>query len=187
MAGILTAQNSTIESPNKAVAAFNLTIRSSSTIDVEVNITNRTLPAGYFINWSRSMPVLVPEGESVNVILLVTVPENATNGTDVSIVIWGRYLTEEGLVLETDNLNLLLQVRFIPPKRPKEERSIPQQVLDFIKENTWVVVLIAVAVAFGVIYYYLDARKKRAEDELLEQYKAYVDSQGEQRETDGTY
>ena len=116
-----------------------------------------------------------------------TVPENATNGTDVSIIIWGTYLTEEGQELETDNLNLLLKVRFIPPKKPKEEKSIPQIILDFIMENTWVMIIIAVGVGFGVVYVIWASRKKRQEDALLDQYKAYVDSQGEQREAGGPY
>ncbi len=183
----LSASNSTAESANNAVATFNITIRSQSTTDVEVNLTNRTLQAGYFINWSLNMPVPVPEGDSVNLILLVTVPENATNGTDINIIIWGTYRTEEGLPLETDNLNLLLKVRFIPPKKPKEDKSIPQMILDFILENTWVMVVIAVGVGFGVVYYIWAGRKKRQEDALLDQYKAYVDSQGEQREAGGPY
>ena len=181
----LSAENATLESANNAVATFNITISSQSTTDVEVNITNGSLPAGYFVNWSRNMPVPVLEGESVSLYLLVTVPENATNGTDVSVVIWGTYLTEEGIEQETDNLNLLLQVRFVPPKKPKEDRSVLQIILDLITENTWVMVLIAVAVVFGVLYFIWSSRKRRVEDALLDQYKAYVDSQGEQREAEG--
>ncbi len=183
----LSAENSTIESPNNAVATFNITIKSQSTTDVEVNMTNRSLSAGYFVNWSRSMPVPVPEGDSVSFFLLVTVPENATNGTNINVILKGVYLTEEGVELETDDLNLLLQVRFIPPKKPKEDRSIPQIILDFMRDNIWVVVLVALAIAFGVVYYLYDTKKKKDDEALLDQYKAYVDSQGEQREAGGPY
>jgi hypothetical protein len=183
----VSAANTTIETPNNAVASFNITIRSQSTTDVEVNMTNRSLPAGYFVNWSRAMPVPVNEGDTASVILLITVPENATNGTDVSITIWGLFETEEGLELETDTLNLLLKVRYIPKKEPEAERNVFQIILDFFQDNMWLVYLIIVAVAFGVIYILWNTRKKRQEDALMDQYKAYVDSQGEQRETGETY
>lgn len=183
----LTSANSTIETPNNAVASFNITVHSDSTTDVEVNMTNRSLPAGYFVNWSRVMPVPVNEGESVSFLLLITVPENATNGTDISFPIWGEFYTEEGQKLETDQLNLLLRVRFIPPKKATVERSIPQQMLDFLKDNMWLVYLIIVVVVFGLLYFLWAARKKKQEDALLDQYKAYVESQGEQREMGDAY
>jgi hypothetical protein len=183
----VTASNTTVETPNNAVASFNITLRSDSTTDVEVNMTNRSLPSGYFVNWSRAMPVPVNEGDTASFFLLVTVPENATNGTDLTITIWGVFLTEEGQELETEYLNLILKVRFIPPKKPKEEKSILQQIFDFFQDNMWLLYLIIVAVAFGVIYLLWNARKKRQEDALLDQYKAYIESQGEQRETGETY
>ncbi|UCC92965.1 MAG: hypothetical protein JSW25_09945 [Thermoplasmata archaeon] len=181
----LNAQNRTVESPNNAVATFNITIRSDSTTEVEVNMTNRSLPAGYYVNWSRTMPIAVAEGDTANVILLVTVPENATNGTDVSIQVWGMYETEEGVEQETDQLNLLLQVRFIPPKKPKEDKNALQLALDWFMDNPMYVAAIVAAAAVGVIVYMYYGRRKKQDQMLVDQYKAYVDSQGQQRDTGG--
>lgn len=183
----LTARNTTIQSPNNAVATFNITIRSQSTTDVEINLTNKNLPAGYYVNWSRTMPIVVPEGDSIGVLLMVTVPENATNGTDVMVIIRGKYPTEEGTNLTTDDLNLLLQVRYIPTKPPKVDKSIPAQILDWIKENTIVFILIIAAGAIAIVGYFIWLRKKKADDELIDQYQMYVDSQGQQREIGRTY
>jgi hypothetical protein len=183
----LTASNTTIQSPNQAVATFNVTIRSQSTTDVEVNLTSRSLPEGYFLNWSRSIPVAVPEGESIGVLLMVTVPENATNGTDVMVVIWGEYETEEGTDLTTDNLNLLLQIRFIKNKPPEPDKSIPTQILDWIKENSFLVMVLIAGGAVAVVGYFFYMKKKKADDELINQYKMYAESQSQQREMDGPY
>jgi archaellum component FlaF (FlaF/FlaG flagellin family) len=183
----LSATNTTIETPNNAVASFNITIRNRGTTMVEVNMTNRTLPAGYYVNWSRTMPISVPEDDFANLVLLVTVPENATNSTNQNVIIWGTYLTEEDVMQSTEDLNLLLQVRFIPPKKPKVKTNIGQQILDWIKENPMYIGLIAVAAVVGAVAYLLWARKKKADQMLIDQYKSYVDSQGQQRETGGPY
>ncbi|UCC92363.1 MAG: hypothetical protein JSW25_06725 [Thermoplasmata archaeon] len=183
----LSARNATIESPNNAVATFNITVRSDSTIDVEVNLTNRSLPEGYFVNWSRTMPIAVPEGDSVGVLLMVTIPENATNGTDVMVTVWGKYETEEGTDLVTDNLNLLVQVRYIPAKPPKVDKSIPDQIFDWIKENTLVFSLIIAAGVIGIVGYIIWLRKKKADDDLIHQYQMYADAQSQQREMGGNY
>ena len=65
----LDAANKTIETPNNAVASFNISIRSLSTTNVEVNMTNRSLRSGYFVNWSRTMPIAVNEGDTINLFL----------------------------------------------------------------------------------------------------------------------
>jgi len=181
----LSATNATVESPNNAVATFNLTIRSLSTIDVEVNLTNRSLPFGYFMNWSRNMPVPVPEGGSANIMLLVTVPRNATNGTDISISIWGEYTTEEGVDLTTDNLNLLLKVRFIKPKQKEEPKGVFEVLVDILSDYWYVIVLVAVLGVLGGLFHFNNQRKKKMEEDLIFQYQAYVESQGQQREMDG--
>ncbi len=183
----LSATNATVESPNNAVATFNLTIRSQSTIDVEVNLTNRTLPFGYFLNWSRTMPIVVPEGGSVNVMLLVTVPRNATNGTDISITVWGEYTTEEGTDLTTDNLNLLLKVRFIKPKQKEEPEGVFEVFLGILRDYWYVIAAVVVLGAIGGLVYFTKQRKKRMEQDLIFQYQAYVESQGQQREMDGSF
>lgn len=181
----LSATNTTIETPNNAVASFNLTLRSQSTIDVEVNLTNRSLPNGYFVNWSRTMPIVVPEGGSANVLLLVTVPRNATNGTDISITLWGEYTTEEGVDLTTDNLNLLLKVRFIKPKQKEEPQGVFDVLVDILSDYWYVIVVLVVLGVIGGLYYLSQQRKKKMEQDLIFQYQAYVDSQGQQRDMDG--
>jgi hypothetical protein len=181
----LSAANTTVEAPNNAVASFNITIKSMSTIDVEVNLTNRSLPAGYFVNWSRTLPVIVPEGGQITVLLMVTVPENATNGTDVMVTVWGEYTTEEGVDLVTDNLNLLVQVRFIPPKKPKPDRGVIGMVLDFIDEYRTLVILLVVVAIVAVLAWFYTSKKRKQEDHLLDEYKAYLESQGEQRDLGG--
>jgi len=181
----LSATNTTIETPNNAVASFNLTLRSQSTIDVEVNLTNRSLPNGYFVNWSRTMPIVVPEGGSANVLLLVTVPRNATNGTDISITLWGEYTTEEGVDLTTDNLNLLLKVRFIKPKQKEEPQGVFDVLVDILSDYWYVIVVLVVLGVIGSLYYLSQQRKKKMEQDLIFQYQAYVESQGQQREMDG--
>ena len=183
----LSAANTTVETPNNAVATFNITIRSQSTADVEVSLTNRSLPSGYFVNWSRTMPIAVPEGESVSLFLLVTVPENATNGTDEMVIIWGEYSTEEDVNLTTDDLNLLLKVRYIEAKAPKVEKSIPQQILDWIKENTLLVMVIVTLGALGVLAYFIMDKRRKADEALIYQYESYVDSQSQQREMGGGF
>jgi hypothetical protein len=183
----LDATNRTIESPNNAVASFNITIRSESTTNVEVNMTNASLKEGYYVNWSRTMPIPVNEGESVSLFLLVTVPENASNGTDISVRIWGTYETEENQELETDTLNLLLKVRFIPPKEKVEKLSVLEEAWEWMKSNPMYIGLIIAAAGIGVVVYIFSTRKKKQDQFLVDQYKAYVDSQGQQRDTGDTY
>ncbi len=181
----LSAANITVKTPNNAVATFNITIRSRSTANVEISLTNTSLPPGYFVNWSRNMPIALPEDDSVSLYLLVTVPEDATNGTDVMIAVEGEYTTDEDNNLTTDNLNLLLQVRYIEPKPPKEERTIPQQILDWIKNNTILVVVIVALGALGVVAYVIMDKRRKADEALIYQYESYVDSQSQQREMGG--
>ncbi len=183
----LSAANSTVETPNNAVATFNITIKSRSTANVEVSLTNRSLPSGYFVNWSRNMPIAVPEGDSVSLFFLVTVPENATNGTEQMVRIWGEYTTEEDVNLTTDDLNLLLLVQYIEAKPPKEEKSIPQQILDWIKNNTILVVVIIALGALGVVAFFIMDKRRKADEALIYQYESYVDSQSQQREMGGGF
>jgi hypothetical protein len=133
------------------------------------------------------MPIALPEDDSVSLYLLVTVPEDATNGTDVMIAVEGEYTTDEDNNLTTDNLNLLLQVRYIEPKPPKEERTIPQQILDWIKNNTILVVVIVALGALGVVAYVIMDKRRKADEALIYQYESYVDSQSQQREMGGGF
>jgi hypothetical protein len=181
----LSAENTTVEGRPRDVSTFNITIKSDSTTEVEVNLTNRTLPEGYFVNWSRQFPILVPEGGSVTVFLMVNVPENATNGTDVMVTVWGYFPTEEGGIINTDNLNLLVQVRFIKQKPPEVERNALQKAWDLMLDYWYIVFpVIALAIAAGGYYYYREWKRKK-DLELIVQYQSYVDTQGQQRESGG--
>lgn len=182
---VLRADNATMEGKPREVSTFEITIVSGSTTDVQVNITNSSLPEGYFVNYSQSMPIDVPEEDSVKFTLVITVPGDAKNGTDVSIILYGKYLTEEGEELESNNLNLLLQVRFIPPKPQEEDRTIFTIMRDFVQDYYLylVVVIVILIVALG-IWFYMGRRTKR-DDKVLVEYQAYLDSQGEQREMGG--
>ena len=178
----LRADNATRTGAPHDVTSFNITIVSQSTTDVEINITNSSLPAGYFVNYSLKMPIPVPEGTSVSFSLVVSVPDDAANGTDVMIILTGRYLTQEGDELETNELNLLLQVRFIPPKPPEEERTIFTILRDFVKDYyLYLIVVVVIAVIALLVWLFLGHRNKR-EDELLHEYQAYLESQGQKRE-----
>jgi hypothetical protein len=175
----LKATNTTIVGRPREVATFNVTIVSQSTTDVEINITNKSIPEGYFLNFSRNMPIAVPQESSVSFMLMITVPDEALNGTDVMVVIWGEYETEEGVEERTDDLNLLLQIRFIPPKPPVKEESIFDMIVGFISDWWWLITIICVVgIVAGLVWYFRDYQKKRAMDEYL----AYLEAQGQQRE-----
>ncbi|MCK5252906.1 MAG: hypothetical protein KAQ96_08145, partial [Thermoplasmata archaeon] len=97
------------------------------------------------------------------------------------------YTTEEDVNLTTDDLNLLLLVQYIEAKPPKEEKSIPQQILDWIKNNTILVVVIIALGALGVMAYFIMDKRRKADEALIYQYESYVDSQSQQREMGGGF
>jgi hypothetical protein len=182
---VLRADNSTMEGKPREVTAYEITIVSGSTTDVQVNVTNSSLPAGYYVNYSQLMPIDVAEESSVKFTLVITVPEEAKNGTDVSIILRGRFLTEEGEELETNELNLLLQVRFIPAKPPEEERTIFTILRDFIKDYyMYLVVIVVILIAALGIWFYLNHRTSK-DDKALMEYQAYLEAQGQQRDMGG--
>lgn len=164
------------------VTSYNITIVSDSTTNVEINITNSSLPAGYFVNYSLKMPIAVPEHGSVSFNLVVSVPDDAANGTDVMIILTGHYMTQEGDELATNELNLLLQVRFVPPKPPEEERTIFTILRDFVQDYyLYLIVVVVIAIVALLVWLFLGQRNKR-EDELLHEYQSYLESQGQKRE-----
>ena len=145
----LRASNSTMEGEPRMATVFNITIVSESTTDVEVNITNSSMPAGYYVNYSRLMPIPVPEGTS-------------------------------------DNLNLILKVRFIPQKPPEEEQTMFTILRDFVKDYyLYLVIVIIIAIVAALLYMFL-GRGIKSDDAALHEYQAYLDSQGEKREMGGT-
>ena len=182
----LRAANSTMTGEPKMATVFNITIVSESTTDVEVNITNSSMPVGYYVNYSRLMPIPVPEGTSVSFQIVVTVPGDAKNGTDVMIKLSGNYFTEENEEQFTDDLNLILKVRFIPQRPPEEEQTIFTIMIDFFQEYyVYLVAVIIIAIIAAVLYMYMGRGIKR-DDAALHEYQAYLDSQGEKREMGGT-
>ena len=182
----LRASNSTREGEPRMSTVFNITIVSESTTDVEVNITNSSMPAGYYVNYSRLMPIPVPEGTSVSFQVVVNVPDDAKNGTDVMIKLTGTYLTEEEEELTTDNLNLILKVRFIQQKPPEEEQTMFTILRDFVKDYyLYLVIVIIIAIVAALLYMFL-GRGIKSDDAALHEYQAYLDSQGQKREMGGT-
>ena len=182
----LRAQNVTVIGRPREVATFNISLVSSSTTDVEVNITNRSLPRGYYINFSRQMPIPLPQGGTVNLLVLISIPGNASNTTDVPIAIFGSYETEEGEARTSDDLNLMVKVRYIPVKPLEEDLNALQWFWRKIIEPYWwlIVAGIVVAVVASVLYYFVLTRQKR-EDEDIVAYQAYLDSMRQQRDMGG--
>ncbi len=181
----LRSANATVKGRPREVASFNVSIRSKSTTDVEVNITNSTLPDGYFFNISRQQPIAVPQGGVVHIMVLVSVPGEAENGTNVQFRVRANFEDDEGNPYQSEDLNLLLQVRFIPPKPPEKERTILTQIVDFIKEYyIYISVVIVLIIIGSVTYYFYEARQRKLDKEIIE-YQAYLESQREQREIGG--
>jgi len=180
------AGNTTIKGEPRMASVFNITIVSESTTDVDVNITNNTMPDGYGVNYSRLMPITVLEGDSISFQIVVTVPGDAKNGTDVMLKLFGAYFTEEDEELFTDDLNLILQVRFIQQRDPEEEQTLVTILRDFFKEYyMYLVVVIVIAIVGAVIYVFM-GRGIKKDDAALHEYQAYLDSQGQKREMGGT-
>ena len=182
----LKAQNVTVISKPREVATFNISVISTSTTDVEVNITNRSLPTGYYINFSRLMPIPVPQGGTVHLLVLISIPGNASNTTDLPFSLGGNFETEEGEVQTIDNLNLIVKVRFIPVREPEEKLNAFQWVWKkvIVPYRWYIVTAIIAAVAVAMFYYFVLSRQKR-EDEDIVAYQAYLDSMRQQRDMGG--
>jgi hypothetical protein len=181
----LRARNATVQAKPREAASFNISIVSKSTADMEVNLTNSTLGPGFFINFSRQMPIPLPQGDTVNVMVLITTPDNATNGTNQQFYLTARWVDDSGQDGSSDNLNLIVQVRFIPPRPPEEKKGILSQLLDIIKENSLIFYILIGAVAAIIVYFVVkDIMRKKKDQDILE-YQAYLESQRQQRETGG--
>jgi hypothetical protein len=178
----LEAHNLTVTgAPRTQPARFNLTIRNHSDIEVWVNLTNTTIAEPeYEIRYSRNDTggIHVGANESLPITLTVVIPDNATNGTDIGFRVWGVYEASDGSELETNELNLQVQVRFIPPKPPQKSRGL----FDVIKEySTYLYVLIVVVVLLGALYVLFERRKRQEEEEDLLAFQAYVEAAKAQR------
>jgi hypothetical protein len=176
------ATNTTLKGEPRMATVYNITIVSESTTDVEVNITNNSMPAGYYVNYSRLMPIPVPEESSVSFQLVVTVPGDAKNGSNVAIRLSGIYLTEEDEEQTTDDMNLILQVRFIPQKPIEEEQTIFTIMRDFIQDYYWYLLIVITIAIIAVVIYFVLGRGIKKDDAALHEYQAYLDSQGQKRE-----
>lgn len=178
----LTVANATVSAAPRVPARFNITIRSTSSTDIYINLTNSTPPVGYRAIFSKNDTggIHVPANSSVALILTVNVPDNATNGTDVPIMVSGRFQTKEGTTIATNNLNLGVQVRFIAPKPPQKDTTflgIP------IKYLMYMGVVFAVLIVFLVALYLVGQRRKRRESDDLVAFAAYVEAQKRSRES----
>jgi hypothetical protein len=178
----LRSSNATIKGRPREVASFNISIRSKSTTNIEVNISNSSLPIGYFVNVSRGQPIPIPQGGVVYIMVLVSVPDNATNGTNVPFHVWANFEDDEGTRYKSDDLNLLLQIRFIPPRPPEREENILTKIWDFIKEYyIYISIIIVLAIVGWVGFYFYENRQKKLDKEIIE-YQAYLEAQRQQRE-----
>ena len=183
----LIVSNATLNASPRVPARFNITIRSTSSTDIFINLTNstptvngRAVP-GYRVVFSENstLGIHVPMNGSVNLFLTVTPPDNATNGTDVPITVRGMYQTKEGTDIATNNLNLILQVRFIPPKPPVKETTI----FTFLRDNiAWIGSVVGVLLVVLVVLVIMDRRKKRTEADDLVAFAAYAEAQKRSRE-----
>ena len=183
----LVTGNATLNAAPRAPARFNITIRSTSTTDLFINLTatpptvNGRPAPGYTTIFSenKTSGIHVPANSSVNLFLTVNVPDNATNGTDASLTVGGIFQTREGTNISTNNLPLVVQVRFIPPKPPVKETTI----FTFLVDNIpWIGSVIAVLLVVLVALYINDRRKKRTEADDLVAFAAYVEAQKRSRE-----
>jgi hypothetical protein len=182
----LRAQNVTVIGKPREVVTFNISIVSTSTTDVEVNLTNRALPAGYYINFSRLMPIPVPQGSTVAILVLISIPGNASNTTDLPFTLFGSFETEEGEVRYIDDLNLMVKVRFIPVRPPEENLNALQWFWKrIIVPYQWYIVAAIVAVVAVSVLYYFGLNRQKREDEDIIAYQAYLDSMRQQREMGG--
>jgi len=177
----LEASNATLEGRPNDVVTFNISVVSDGTVEVHVNLTNDSIPAGYFLNFSRNMPILVNPGGRVNMAVIVSVPKDAKNGTDVDVIIQGIF-EAEGDNLTTNRLRLTIQVRFIPPKEPDTEPGIFQMIWDFVvKYYPWISAAIAAAIVVILILYLRDRQTAKGDRDLMA-YQSYLDAQRQQRE-----
>ena len=178
----LVTGNVTMNAAPRVPARYNITIKSTSTTDIYINLTNTTPPIGYKVVFAKNDTggIRVPANSSVSLLLTVTVPDNATNGTNVLITVSGKFQTKkEGKDIATNNLNLVVQVRFIPPKPPQKETSI----LGFIKDHiTWVGTGLGAVIVILVLWYIMDRKTKRQEADDLVTFAAYVEAQKRSRE-----
>jgi len=177
----LQVANSTMDAAPRVPARFNITIRSTSSVDIFINLTNTTPPIGYKAIFSKNDTggIHVPANSSVTLFLTVNVPDNATNGTDVPIMVSGKYQTRDRTNIATNNLNLIVQVRFIPPKPPVKQTTI----FTFIADHAvWLGGgLVAIAIIL-VIWYVVGRKSKRQEADDLVAFAAYVEAQKRSRE-----
>jgi hypothetical protein len=183
----LVTGNLTMSAAPRVPARFNITIRSSSSTDIYINLTatqpsvgGRPAP-GYVAVFSRneSTGIHVQANSSVSLFLIVTPPDNATNGTDVGVMVGGTFQTEEGTNITTNNLNLVVQVRFIPPKPPVKETTIIGFIID---HALYIGAVIAVLLLFLIALYWTSQRRKRTEADDLVAFAAYVEAQKRSRE-----
>ncbi len=167
--------------PRTQPARFNLTIRNNSDIEIWINLTNTTIEErDYELRYSRNDTggIYVAANDTERITLTVTIPDNATNGTNVGFKVWGLYETTDGSELKTNELNLQVQVRFIPPKPPQKTRGF----FDIIKEySTYLFIMIAAVFLIVVAWFFYERHKRREEEEDLLAFQAYVEAAKAQR------
>jgi len=94
------------------------------------------------------------------------------------VTVGGIFQTKEGTNVTTNNLNLLVQVRFIPPKPPVKETTILSYFLD---HAIWFVGLGIVIVVIIALYLLTQRKTKRQEADDLVAFATYVEAQKKAR------
>jgi hypothetical protein len=178
----LVAGNATANAAPRVPARFNITIRSTSSYEIYINLTNSTPPTGYRAVFSQNATggIHVAANSSVSLFLTVSVPDNATNGTEVPIMVSGKFQTKEGTNIATNNLPLIVQVRFIPPKKPEKVTGFFGIPMAYI---TYIAVVLIVLAIFLVALFLTGQRKKRRESDDLVAFAAYVEAQKRSRDS----
>ncbi len=174
--------NTATAAPRTRPARFNVTLRSHSDIEVWLNMTNSTITKpGYFANFTRADVGGLHLTPNTTLVLAfeVRIPDNATNGTNLQVTIWGIYQANDGSDLETNAVNLIIQVRFTTPKPPVERDDI----VDILKKAApYIGVLVAIGVIVGAVLFFRSRKRRREEQDDLVAYQAYVAAHKQERE-----
>ena len=171
-----------LAAPRTKPARFDLTIRSHCDTEIWLNMTNSTITnVGYIANFTRTDAggLHLTPNSTLLIAFEVRIPDNATNGTNVPVTIWGVYQTREGNDLTTNDILLTVQVRFTTPKPPVEKETF----LDILmKYAPYIGALVAIGAVATAIWVYRDRKRKREEQDDLVAYQAYVAAHKQERE-----
>jgi hypothetical protein len=177
--------NSTFVGAPRSPARINITIVSASTTPVNVTLSNSTMPDGWEVNWSRDKDnLLIPEDGTVSLTFIVNIPDDTPNGTRESVSIFGHFYTDEGVEIDTNTLNLIVLVSFIPPKAPEVRVGLFQGAWDWMVENWYISIAIIAVIVIAAVYSIIKYIQRRQEQQAMMDIQDYIRAQKEQREVE---